>query len=53
MMAGMLAATRDPKRMRYAEIIRQFIAETVIRIRRRLTRRKSWAIDDVRRFKGL
>lgn len=54
LLAGMLAAARDPKRMGYAELVRRFIAETSIRVRRRLTtRRKSAEIDDVRRFKGL
>jgi glycosyltransferase involved in cell wall biosynthesis len=54
LLAGMLADVRDPKRMSYGELVRRFIAETGIRIRRRLTtRRKRATIDDVRRFKGL
>jgi GT2 family glycosyltransferase len=54
LLAEMVVVARDPKRMRYGELVRRFIAETGIRIRRRLTtHRKSAKIDDVRRFKGL
>lgn len=54
LLAGMLADVRDPRRMSYSELVRRFLTETAIRVRRRLTtRRKSWQIDDVRRFKGL
>lgn len=54
LLAGMLADVRDPKRMSYGELVRRFITETAIRVRRRLTtRRKSWEIDDIRKFKGL
>ncbi|MGH9422354.1 MAG: glycosyltransferase family 2 protein [Thermoanaerobaculia bacterium] len=54
LLSVMLAATRDPGRMAYGELVRRFINETAIRVRRRLTTwRKSQSIDDIRRFKGL
>lgn len=54
LLAGMLADVRDPRRMSYGELVRRFINETALRVRRRLTtRRKSVTIDNVRRFKGL
>jgi glycosyltransferase involved in cell wall biosynthesis len=59
LMAEMIASGRMVKRMRYADLLRQVIAETVIRVQRRLNllqlfpRRKGAAIEDFRRFKGL
>jgi len=63
LLARMIAASRDLRRMSYRDLVHQFFSQTVVRIRRRLshpskflkvfTRRKGAVIDDVRRFKGL
>jgi glycosyltransferase involved in cell wall biosynthesis len=63
LLVEMIAERRAARRLSYAELLRQLAAETLIRVRRRLTggtkllasfsRRKGREIDAVRRFKGL
>jgi glycosyltransferase involved in cell wall biosynthesis len=63
LLVGMTAGRRAARRLTYRELLRQLAAETVIRVRRRLTgrskllaafsSRKGAQIDAIRRFKGL
>jgi len=63
LLVEMIAGNRAAKSMSYRDLVRTLIAETMIRVRRRLTKRtallatlwprKGAVIDSVRRFKGL
>lgn len=62
LLSRLIVDARDTRRLPYRELVHQFLSQTVLRIRRRLSRpstlvkmlrRKGVGIDDVRGFKGL
>jgi glycosyltransferase involved in cell wall biosynthesis len=54
LLARMIVESRDVRRISYGELVRQFIAQTLTRVRRRAANwRRGTSINDVRRFKGL
>jgi glycosyltransferase involved in cell wall biosynthesis len=62
LLSELIVDARDTRRLPYRELVHQFLSQTVLRIRRRLSRpsrlvkvlrRKGAGIDDVRGFKGL
>lgn len=54
-LAQWVSSSRLPSRMRYRELAKELIGETMRRLRRRLAfpRRKGLPLDEARRFKGL